>query len=329
MKIKQLILAFILFLSYTAQGTNLKVNDTIIKPSQIIDSMLLSDKLDWSVRLVSNFKQQQFRLTNEDSKLLYRPNNPFGFGFGIANQKMVIDIVFNIKTGDEEHTNKFAAEGAIIISKNLFGFTLENVHGYSVSSHQNDDESFREDISLFSLGLEYLRVLSKNDITVRGMKAGLPGDQKSFFSYGLGGFLLWKNLEAHTSIIPEADQEHFNEQAEIYDLAGIGAGVLGGINAYFDLPANFFATAYVAPGIGLNYSYIKTESGNYIPSNPLMFKTDFFASLGYNREKFYIHFTIGSDWYYSSLDFDNDIFLSVTKSKFVVGYNIGKLKKGK
>ena len=68
------------------QGSNLKVSDTLITPSQIIDSLLLSENLDWSVRLVSNFKQQQFRLSNEDSRLLYLPNNPFGVGFGIANQ---------------------------------------------------------------------------------------------------------------------------------------------------------------------------------------------------------------------------------------------------
>lgn len=131
--------------------------------------MVFSKKLDWSVRLVSNFKQQQLRLRNADNKLIYKPNNPFGVGFGIANQKMVIDILFNIKGGEENPTKKFAAEGAIILNKNLFGFVLENVHGYQVSSHQNEEEVFREDMSAFSLGLDYIRILSKNDITVRGI----------------------------------------------------------------------------------------------------------------------------------------------------------------
>lgn len=323
------IFAAILFFVCTVQGSNLKVSDTLIKPSQIIDSLLLSENLEWSVRLVSNFKQQQFRLSNEDSQLIYRPNNPFGVGFGIANQKMVIDVVFNLKLDEEEHTTKFAAEGAIILAKNLFGFSVEDVNGYRVSSKQNEEEEFRRDISMSSIGLEYLRVLSKNDITVRGMKAGLPGVKKTLISYGLGGFLLWRDLDADSSIIPEADKEYFNEQAEIYDLSGFGVGILGGVSAYFTLPGNFFATAYVAPGIGIENKYVKTESGNYVPSNPLLIKTDFFASLGYNREKFYIHFTFGTDWYLSSLDFDNEIFLSVTKSKFIVGYNIGKIFKRK
>ena len=325
MKENFIFIAFLVF-SICSYGNNFTVHDTILKPSQIIDSLLLSEKLDWSVRMVSNFKQQQFRLKNENSKLLYMPNNPFGVGLGIANQKMVIDIVFNIKTGEEEeHTTKFAAEGAIILNRNLFGFTLENVNGYEVSSRQNSDETFRDDIRMFSLGLEYLRVMSKNTITVRGMKSGLPDLQKSFVSYGLGGFLLMRHLDASASIIPAPDQEYFNDQADIYEYSGFGMGVLAGFNAYFALPYNFFATVLVAPGIGFDYKYVKTVGENYVPSNPLLLKTDFFGSLGYNRKNFYIHFTFGTDWYFSSLNFNNDLFLSVTKSKIAFGYNIGKI----
>lgn len=302
---------------------NFKKNDTLIKPAQLLDSMVFSKKLDWSVRLVSNFKQQQLRLRNADNKLIFKPNNPFGVGFGIANQKMVIDILFNIKGGEENPTKKFAAEGAIILNKNLFGFVLENVHGYQVSSHQNEEEVFREDMSAFSLGLDYIRILSKNDITVRGMKAGLSNQEKSFVSYGVGGFLVLHGFKADGSIVPQADQPFFNEQAEIYKMSAYGGGVLAGFSSYFALPANFFATLYVAPGIGLEYKYVKAETESYVPSNPIIYKTDLFASLGYNRKKFYIHFTFGTDLYLTSLDFDNDLFFSVTKSKFIIGYNVG------
>ncbi len=313
----------------TAQGANLIESDTLPTATTLIDSLLLSEKLDWSVRLVSNFKQQQFRLSNEESKLIYRPNNPFGIGFGVANQKMVIDVVFNIKGNNEDVTNKFAAEGALIINKNMFGFSLENVHGYQVTSEQTNEQEFRDDISAFSLGLEYLRILSKHKITIRGMKAGLSDKRKTFVSYGLGGFTIIKDLKTDGSIIPEADRPYFNEQAEIYETTSFGGGVLGGLTSYFALPGHFFATLYVAPGVGLEYKYLKTEGGNFVVSNPLIFKTDLFASLGYNRKKFYIHFTFGTDWYVSSLDFDNELFLSVTKSKFIVGYNIGKIFKSK
>lgn len=318
-----------MILSFGAHASSFQESDTLKNTRKLMDYLILGEDLDWSVRLVSNFKQQQFRISNEESKLIYRPNNPFGVGFGVANQNMVIDILFNIKGGNEDVTEKFAAEGALIINKNMFGFAIENVHGYQVTSKQTDEQEFRQDISVFSLGLEYLRILSDNNITVRGMKRGIADQRKTILSYGVGGFTILKDLKADSSIIPEADKPYFNEQAEIYESSSFGAGVLVGASSYFNLPGHFFATAYVASGFGLEYKYMKSEGGNYVVSNPWIFKTDLFASLGYNREKFYINFTFGTDWYFSDLDFDNDLFLSVTKSKFIVGYNIGRVAKSR
>ncbi len=329
MKLQYYILLVLFMSLQIIKGADFHKSDTLPSVSGLIDSLLLSEKLDWSVRLVSNFKQQQFRLSNGDSKLIYRPNNPFGVGFGVANQKMVIDVLFNIKGDSEEVTNKFAAEGAIIINKNMYGFAIENVHGYNITSKQTDEQEFRDDISVFSLGLEYLRILSKNRITVRGMKAGMTDQRNTILSYGVGGFLIVKNLTADGSIIPEADWEYFNEQAQIYETSSIGGGALGGVSSYFNLPGHFFATVYVASGIGLEYKYIKSEAYNYVASNPWILKTDLFGSLGYNRKKFYVHFTFGTDWYLSNIDYDNQLFLSVTKSKFIVGFNLDRINKKK
>ena len=156
------------------------------------------------------------------------------------------------------------------------------------------------------------------------MKAGLSDSRSSFLSYGIGGFILLKSLNADASIIPDSDRPYFNEEANIYDMEGFGAGLLAGVSGYFNLPGDFFATAYIAPGIGLDYKYVKSEAGNYRPTNPMIYKTDLFGSLGYNRKRFYVHFTFGTDLYLTSLDYSNQVFLSVTKSKFIIGYNLGK-----
>ena len=75
----------------------------------IEQSLILSEKLDWSVRLVSNFKSQRFKISNNEGTVKYTPNNPFGIGFGVANQKLVIDVIFNIKGAEkkEEQTEKY------------------------------------------------------------------------------------------------------------------------------------------------------------------------------------------------------------------------------
>lgn len=320
-----LIILLLFFGINTAYSFNIQTKDTVSLPMRIIDSLLLSEKLNWSVRLVSNFKQQSFRLKNGDNKLKYTPNNPYGIGFGLANQKLVIDILFNLKTGDKDHTNKFAAEGAFMIKRNLFNFALENVHGYEVSNNKNDARIFRDDMSIFSLAIGYLHFLSKDEFTVRGMKSGLTTQEKTAITFGAGGFLILNSMSANGSIIPLEAEPYFNVKAQIHKINSYGGGISGGISSYFVLPAHFFASIYIAPGIGLEYKEIKTENGDYVPSKPLIYKADFFASAGYNRESFYINFTFATNIYGTSFDFNNTGILSITKSKLIVGYNIGKI----
>lgn len=186
---KWLLLFSILIVTCTIYASNFKKNDTLIKPAQIIDSLVFSEKLDWSVRLVGNFKQQRFTLKNHQDKLYYKPNNPYGIGIGIANQKLVIDIVFNIKTQEEAlQTDKFAAEGALVFKKNFIGFLLENVHGYHISNNVNNAEIFRKDMSIFSLGLNYLHLFKNEHFSVRMIKSGITSHEKTSVSFGFGGF---------------------------------------------------------------------------------------------------------------------------------------------
>lgn len=323
---KNLYIVFFIWVNSVLAFNNIK-SDTLFKPSKIIDSLILSEKLDWSVRLVSNFKSQRFKISNDEGTVKYAPNNPFGIGFGVANQKLVIDVIFNIKGAEkkEEQTEKFAAEGAIILKNiNYFSFILENTHGYNFSNNFNNFKEFRGDISMLSIGLEYLRLLNKSNLTVRDMKSGLRSYNKTTFTFGIGGFLIINDLSADSSIIPD-DFPYFNEEAQITDVSAFGLGMLTGLSAYFKLPDNFYASLYLAPGIGLEYKKIKTETDKYFPSNPLLYKTDFFGSVGYNKEKFYINFTFATDLYATSFDYNNRGLLSVTKSKLVLGYNIGKI----
>lgn len=296
-------------------------------PTQIIDSLLLDKKLVWSLRLVSNFKEQRLKFSNDDAFIKYIPNNPFGVGFGVANQKIVIDIIFNIKGNEkkDEQTNKFAAEGAFIIrKKNFFSFILENVHGYKIKNSVNDIEEFRKDLTIFSAGLNYLRLFNKAGITVRAMKSGIYEYDKTTLTAGVGGFFIINNLYADESIIPNYLTPNFNDQAEINQINSFGAGVLGGVSLYINLPANFYISLYVAPGIGLESKKIHTETESYKPSNPLLYKADLFSSFGYVRKRFYINFNFATYVYGTSYDFDNKSILSVTKSKFIIGYNLGK-----
>jgi hypothetical protein len=310
-------------------GSNFKKNDTLLKPDQILDSLIFSEKLDWSIRVLGNFKQQQFTLKNNNDKLYYKPNNPFGFGIGIANQKLVIDIVFNIKTEEEElQTNKLAAEGAVVLKKNFIGFLYENVHGYNISNNVNEAEIFRKDMTIFSLGLNYLHLFKNEHFSVRMMKSGIIPHEKTSVSLGFGGFFIFNKISSDGTIVPIDSNPYFNDQAEITKFNAIGAGILAGVATYIVLPANFFLALSASPGIGLEYKKISAETENYVPTNPMVYKLDLFTGLGYKGKKFYVHFNFGTNLYATDLDFNNKALLSVTKSKLIFGYNIGKINFG-
>ncbi|SNR37132.1 protein of unknown function [Lutibacter agarilyticus] len=323
---KWLLFFSILIASGTAHAHNFKKNDTLLKPAQIIDSLVFSEKLDWSVRLVGNFKQQRFTLKNNQDKLYYKPNNPYGIGIGIANQKIIIDIVFNIKTQEEAlQTDKFAAEGGLVIKKNYIGFLLENVNGYNIYSNVNDAEIFRKDMSIFSLGLNYLHLFKNEHFSVRMMKSGVTDKEKTSVSLGFGGFFIVNKISSDGTIVPTNSNPYFNDQAEITEFTAIGAGILAGVATYIVLPANFFFALSASPGIGLEYKEISAETESYVPTNPLVYKLDLFTGLGYKGEEFYVHFNFGTNLYATDLDFNNKALLSVTKSKLIFGYNIGKI----
>jgi hypothetical protein len=330
---KHWFLIVLLFISVNSFSQKSNDIDTIPNSSklviptvdQLIDSLVLDKKLEWSVRLVSNFKQQLFRLSNNGYNLNYAPNNPFGIGFGFAHQKIVVDIIFNLKGKGEDQTSKFSMDGSIVLDKHYFGFIFENVHGYNIKNNQNDIQTFREDISIFSTAINYLYLFDSENFTVRGMKSGLKDQKKTAFSYGVGGFLLINNLSANGTIIPAYAQPFFNEEAEIEHLTSVGVGVLAGGSAYFVLPANFFSAFSFAPGLGLEYKKIQTVTSDYSPSNPLIYNFNFFGAVGYNGKKYYVHVNLGTDLYKSDLDFNNESLLRVTKGKLIFGYNLDHL----
>ncbi|MEO8932979.1 MAG: DUF4421 family protein, partial [Xanthomarina sp.] len=150
-------------------------------------------------------------------------------------------------------------------------------------------------------------------------------EKKHFFSAGVGGFIVYNKFSEDSTLI--STNGMFNENAYLEKFKGMGAGVSGGVLSAFVLPANFFATLNVIPGIGLMYKQGFTETGDYKVSNPLLYKLDFEAGVGYSYKRFYVTLTYGSGLYTTNLDHDLHYLFSNTKAKFSLGYKIRVNKK--
>ncbi|PWK17964.1 DUF4421 family protein [Xanthomarina spongicola] len=331
-----LVLSFIV--SFSVQSQIIKESDSLIKDKeslsvlQIVDSLFIDHNIkNYSLRLFTNYKVKKFNIRNDNSKLQYVPNNKYGVGFGFASSKVLIDIAFNLKTNKEEITNRFDAQGTLIVGKHHYvnGF-LQLYKGFNVKNDFNEPSVFRSDIKSVTVGFNYLFTLSEIEFSYSLLKAGLAKRNKNvYITGGLGFFGVYDSFSADSDIMPENGELYFNEQAHIKRYNSAAVGVLGGFLSVFMLPKNFIASCNIMPGIALMNKKVDLEDDNYRPSNPMLYKLDYTLALGYNAKRYYITLIYADGLYSTSLDYGNKYVFSLTKAKLAFGYKLGvnKLKK--
>jgi len=261
-------------------------------------------------------------LNSGDESLLYIPNNPVGIGFGLGTRKIILDIAFNIKSKNEEPTERFDLTLTMMLHKHHIDFFIQSYKGYNLLYENGED--FRSDINDFATGVDYMYLFNAKEYSIAAMKSGLGRQKKSAVSFGLGGFLYLTRTTADSSIVPPVLYPYFNEESRIVELSGIGTGVHASFNAMVPFLKNFFASASITPGIGLMYKFVETESGSYHPEDPFVYKMNIASILGYNANKYYINFTMGIVLFKTGLDHNNWIRNNTIKSKLAVGYKFGK-----
>ncbi|MCX7550241.1 DUF4421 family protein [Xanthomarina sp. F2636L] len=323
------ILIVIIFLCFTitSYAQIIKKSDSL-STKQVIDTLLIDrDMNNWSLRLFTNYKGQSFNLVNGDNQLSFKPNNRAGVGFGLGTSKLIIDIAFNLKSKEENPTERFDMQGSFIAGNhNLINLYVQRYKGFNVKNNFNEPEFFRDDITSLSIGINYLYTFKEISFSSATLKAGLAKEEKKhYISGGIGGFMVYNNFMADSPIIP--DNGNFNEDAYLKGLKGTGIGISGGVLTVFVLPANFFATLNVIPGIGIMYKKGFSETDDYKVSNPLLYKLDYEAGVGYSYKRFYITLVYGSGIYTTNLDYGLNYIYSNTKAKISVGYKIKSNKK--
>lgn len=291
-------------------------------PTQEVDTSYVNlDQGRFSIRTFIVFKNQSFRLLNNDYGLKYAPNNRFGVGVGFAYYPLLLDFALNLKLVKENASTRMDFQGQLLAKKTLFSAHLQNYNGFNVSGSNMPESLFRPDISSYAVGASALRILNANKISLRSVLSGGAEQKRSMGSFAMGGGINFNGLKADSSIIPSSQQAYFNEQAGITKTFGFTATIQAGYVGVLVLPHGFFAYGSVTPGIGLSIKKINS-SETYFPKNPLSMEIDFQFSLGYNDSKIYS--TIG--WVNqvsgSSLDFGNRIRGNTGRLKWVVGFKL-------
>ncbi len=322
MSIRNRLIIIFLLLQIPVFGQNLQYLDTL-KAVDIIDTLFIDrDINNWSLRLFTNYKDQRLVILDDNQSLKFQPNNASGVGFGVASRKIILDIAFNIKSKNREPTKRFDMQGKFMVKNSLFEFFFQTYRGFNTSNDSNAPEFFRNDLRFSATGINYMYYFNIQKYSIAAILSGLSKQKKTATSFGLGGFFISNILKADSSIVAGNDHASFNEQAEIRDLFTLGAGIRGGYSVQFALPANLFASITIAPGIGLNYKVVNTETYKYKPSNPLFYHFHFSGSFGYNSARIYLSIRLDSGVYMTDLDFDNRGIFRLSNGKFALGYKL-------
>lgn len=298
------------------------------KTTKFIDTLLIDRDLNnWSIRALSSFKQQQFIIRPKDNRYTYRPNNPYGIGFGVGTKKVILDISFNLKASEENPTERYDILWSFFKKNHLVDFYFQRYKGFEVTNAATGETLFREDIRSLSTAIRYMYMFHEADYSIASMKTGLVTADKTTFSLGLGGFILHNTQSADESIIPiPTDGSILTEPVEKFQ--GTGVGVMMGFSSLIVLPHNFFLSLNAAPGIGLMSKYVTTDEAGYQPKQPVIHQLGLSMILGYNAEQYYINLAISNGYYTTDYNIGDDVIFGYLNAKLAFGYKLkGKVKR--
>jgi hypothetical protein len=131
-------------------------------------------------------------------------------------------------------------------------------------------------------------------------------------------------VEADSSIVPQSSAELFNDEAQIIKYKNYGLGINFGYSYFFKLPANFIVVIGAAPGAGLSFKNIDTETSSYKPSDIWNGSITTNIQLAYNGPRIYVELSNINTWFFTSLDHNNKWSMNSTKMKLAIGYKLRK-----
>lgn len=315
------IVFFLLILQGIRAQEQAKLID-LSKTTRFIDTLLIDRDLNnWSIRVMGNFKRQQFILKPANNKFTYSPNNPYGIGFGIGTKKITLDFGFNLKASEANPTERFDILWSFFKQNHLVEFYFKNYQGFDVLEGNSGETIFREDIRCLSTAISYMYMFHESEYSLASIKSGLITANKSAFSYGLGGFILHSNQSANKSIIP-------NKPDSVDSFQGTGVGVRFIFSSLIVLPKNFFLSMNVSPGIGLMSKYVHMNNSDYKPKKPIVSLLGLSMVLGYNAEQYYVNLALSNGYYQTDFNLGEQVVFGYLNVKLVYGYKLkGKIKK--
>jgi len=295
-------------------------NLPFMEDPDVDSSYIIKETTFWSLRPFATFKSQRIELTSRESntRVTYRPNNPFALGIGFSYRYLLLDFGFGVKFDKENPTDRFDFQGNLVLQQHLFDFTIQRYKGFELQDPDPADSEFRDDIETINVNLDYLYNFNSRRLSASIAIAGDYVQKKSTGSFMLGGYLTYYKLKADSTIVPQGKLSDFNSFGQIRELSHFSFGLSGGYAYSLVLPYNFFLFASFNPGIGLNFGNVEAQEGYDPPVFPVG-KSDVRGAFGYTSTRIYSIISYTTDIFLFSLDHQNRFRYNFGRLKLVVG----------
>lgn len=250
----------------------------------------LSDKLMVRALAMQKFNKYTLGEYGFSENLTYRATKNYHLGVGFTYDWVGANLTFRLPYPDEKkavHTRFFDLQSFFYFTKAVVDLYAISYKGYNLDNYNiGAPQRFREDLKIHNYGLNVQYILNHKRFSYRAAFVNNQIQRKSAGSVLVGAGLHYTHASGDSAIIPRdfhggafLNSDPFNISNSITLLVNAGYGYT------FVYKENYFVTAALVAGPGINYVRLKTEAtdakDNHVHSG---WHGVFRGAAGYNGE---------------------------------------------
>ena len=269
-----------------------------------------------AIKFLGVSKTSSFGIFDKEnnSKLLFNPNEALNLGFGFNYKWFGLDLAFNIPEFNNDNskygkTKKFDIQTHIYTRRIIIDANFQRYLGFYIKNPQEIINNWqpdypypqRSDIETISIGCNLTYSFNNKKFSYKSSFIQNEWQKKSAGSFLLGAFSSLFAMSANHDIIPYNSIKMFNENLHLVSAGSLNFGISVGYIYSFVIRKHYFMTLSLVPGFALGVS-TGTTALNKKYFNPAKVEGKSLArvSMGYNSKKYYYGFLFVNDNYTSS-----------------------------
>ena len=214
-----------------------------------LDSARIEGMWDtWSIRAITTLKASRFAIISGKSSVSYSPNNPLSAGAGITYKFISLDVAFNIPGSEPNPTKRFDAVVSFGLKRHYASIGYQRFKGFEPNDNLNNEYAFRPDVRTQVFEMLYRFSWPRRGLSLKALLAGLQVQDKSTGVFIFGGYGMWDQVKADSSLIPPERIDDFPSRAKANFASQYSLGTTAGYAYSLVLPYNTFILVRYPPG---------------------------------------------------------------------------------